>query len=65
MRCDKCGRFIGYSEFDREEINIDWYAPYYDYEHEVMVAEELHYTHKKCLDRKTHEEDRGNARRDT
>ncbi|MBC7088725.1 MAG: hypothetical protein H5T96_09725 [Tissierellales bacterium] len=42
FRCDICGRFIGYDEFEKKEIET-YYKPETLYESELIS-----HTHKKC-----------------
>jgi hypothetical protein len=43
FRCDICGKFIGYTEFERDEIRTD-YKPETVYE-----CERITHVHKHCL----------------
>ncbi len=43
FKCDICGKFIGYAEFERDEIKTD-YRPETVYE-----CEKITHVHKHCL----------------
>lgn len=43
-KCEICGRYIGASEFDRDEIIVD-FTPDTEF-----TVEETIFTHKKCKD---------------
>jgi hypothetical protein len=43
FKCDICGKFIGYNEFEREEIKIDYRAE------TLYKCEKITHVHKHCL----------------
>ncbi len=43
FKCDVCGKFIGYAEFERDEIKTE-YRP-----DTVYTSEKFTYVHKHCL----------------